>query len=222
MFSYAFLKTRNLPRVWITVSKHWDPFIISHILTSLTGSSIAEIRLKNSSQRLVHSRAKLRLSMGRGYFAGLRKTGDDFAISLLLILSLTLTLTPDSISNHNSNFESVFNLKFQFRFLAKCQSEDREIILPHEHRECCVAPVSRLSQVKFDPDWSDNFSHEWVQSSNQSEGPYNCSANTVKKRIDFSRHSSCEPFQLQLFVCSQTSSLLRCVHSYFAVQHLNF
>ena len=43
-----------------------------------------------------------------------------------------------------------------------------------------------------------------------------------EKRIDFSRHSSCEPLQFELFVSSQISFLLRCVHTYFVVKHANF
>ena len=43
-----------------------------------------------------------------------------------------------------------------------------------------------------------------------------------EKCIDFSRHSSCEPLQFELFVCFQISFLLRCVHTYFVVKHANF
>ena len=57
-------------------------------------------------------------------------TGDDFSILLMLIFSQTLILNPNPISNSNSNPRRVFNLKFQFRFLTKGQSEASEIIFP--------------------------------------------------------------------------------------------
>ena len=77
---------------------------------------------------------------------------------------------------------------------------------------------SHLLLVKFDPDWSDDFSHKGVQSSDQSEAPYHCSP-LVRRRIDFSCHNSREPLRFELFVCSQISSLLRCVHAYL-VKHM--
>ena len=53
-------------------------------------------------------------------------SGEDFTILLMLILSQTLTINPNPISNANPIL--VFNLKFQFRFLTKCQFEASEII----------------------------------------------------------------------------------------------
>ena len=71
------------------------------------------------------------VTVERFYFAGLGvTTGDDFSILLMLIFSQTLILNPNPISNSNSNPRRVFNLKFQFRFLTKGQSEASEIIFP--------------------------------------------------------------------------------------------
>ena len=55
----------------------------------------------------------------------------------------------------------------------------------------CDKPVSEhkdkscLLLVKFHPDWSDDFSHQWLQSYDQSEAPYDCSP-LVRKTSTFS------------------------------------
>ena len=52
--------------------------------------------------------------------------------------------------------------------------------------------------------------------------PHKIFRHSWEKRIDFSQHSSCEPFQFELFVCSQISSLLGCVHTDLVVKHASF
>ena len=42
--------------------------------------------------------------------------------------------------------------------------------------------------------------------------PHTIAHHKWEKRIDFSRHNSCKPLQFELFVCSQVSPFLHCVH----------
>ena len=98
-------------------------------------------------------------------------------------------------SNQSPNLEPIgFSKAVCFRLVAQSN-------LPLLYTHCDkllnkYKDKSRLFQLKFNPDWSDGFSHKWVHSCEQITGPIRLSIvlQQGEKRMDFSATAHANPY----------------------------